>query len=350
MKANQQLAMFGGPGYVGEKHGILTIIDDSMAVDKPIHDQAVYCRCDCGKFKTAKYRDLTRGRTQSCGCLAEKIRKINIKSAQVASIKKYEGERFGNLVAVKIVGRSKNENLWECACDCGNKRYVITSNLTLGRVKSCGKCGLAKRPKPPKPPKPEKIKRKPIDREQFAKDAHCVFVDMGKPHLDEVAQEVGYVSGQSVGVLLTAFVPKYKEDSKERRSKSKSSKCETKRKLKSKMFKYEKDFAKYISETILTGIPNRLGVNDMSIMEIDCLAMDSVLIEFKTTCRKVDIARAIGQCVINKISFKGVATKAIVCVPDDVRCKWSSIKDGCASHGVTLCKASELRAVVDALL
>ena len=53
--------------------------------------------------------------------------------------KDISGMKFGKLTAIKAVGKnSKGEHLWECICDCGNRRTVNVSNLLLGRSTSCG--------------------------------------------------------------------------------------------------------------------------------------------------------------------------------------------------------------------
>lgn len=49
------------------------------------------------------------------------------------------GQRFGRLTAIKVVGRnSHGQILWECKCDCGAIRNVVTRNLVSGGSKSCG--------------------------------------------------------------------------------------------------------------------------------------------------------------------------------------------------------------------
>lgn len=47
------------------------------------------------------------------------------------------GKKFNKLLVINKVEHN-NKYLWECLCDCGNKTYVLTSNLTCGRTKSCG--------------------------------------------------------------------------------------------------------------------------------------------------------------------------------------------------------------------
>jgi hypothetical protein len=49
------------------------------------------------------------------------------------------GKRFGKLVCIKDVGRSKNKNrLWLCRCDCGKETTVVGSDIANGHTKSCG--------------------------------------------------------------------------------------------------------------------------------------------------------------------------------------------------------------------
>lgn len=49
------------------------------------------------------------------------------------------GKRFGHLVAVEyMAGTKTKKGRWLCMCDCGQMHEVATSNLTRGKVKSCG--------------------------------------------------------------------------------------------------------------------------------------------------------------------------------------------------------------------
>lgn len=49
------------------------------------------------------------------------------------------GHRFGRLVVVERVGRTKSGYiLWLCQCDCGNTHTVESRNLNCGSVRSCG--------------------------------------------------------------------------------------------------------------------------------------------------------------------------------------------------------------------
>lgn len=46
----------------------------------------------------------------------------------------YAGQRFGELTAIEKISVSK----YKCKCSCGNVCDVLVSNLTTGKVKSCG--------------------------------------------------------------------------------------------------------------------------------------------------------------------------------------------------------------------
>lgn len=47
-------------------------------------------------------------------------------------------KRFGRLVALRICGKQRQHNLWECKCDCGKIHNVRSTHLTDGRIMSCG--------------------------------------------------------------------------------------------------------------------------------------------------------------------------------------------------------------------
>ena len=48
------------------------------------------------------------------------------------------GKRFGRLLAIKPVGYSQTNRIWECRCDCGNTVQVSGVSLGNGHTKSCG--------------------------------------------------------------------------------------------------------------------------------------------------------------------------------------------------------------------
>lgn len=47
--------------------------------------------------------------------------------------------RYGRLVALEAVGKDKNRHImWECVCDCGNKKIIAGTSLMSGYTISCG--------------------------------------------------------------------------------------------------------------------------------------------------------------------------------------------------------------------
>lgn len=53
--------------------------------------------------------------------------------------KDISGQRFGRLVAIEPVAERKySQVVWRCRCDCGNKCFVASDNLSKGNTQSCG--------------------------------------------------------------------------------------------------------------------------------------------------------------------------------------------------------------------
>lgn len=78
-------------------------------------------KCDCGKIVTRRAHGIVYMRqTSSCGCCSYENQ-----------IKKKIGKRFGRVVIVKYLGRSKKGFRWLCKCDCG--KMVEISSRVLGR-------------------------------------------------------------------------------------------------------------------------------------------------------------------------------------------------------------------------
>lgn len=54
-------------------------------------------------------------------------------------IRDLSGQRFGRLVALRLVGENKHHaKRWLCACDCGQEVEVSSCSLLHGHTKSCG--------------------------------------------------------------------------------------------------------------------------------------------------------------------------------------------------------------------
>ena len=50
------------------------------------------------------------------------------------------GKRYGRLVAVRQAGKGKRgcHLLWECVCDCGNRKIIRSADLRNKKTQSCG--------------------------------------------------------------------------------------------------------------------------------------------------------------------------------------------------------------------
>lgn len=50
-----------------------------------------------------------------------------------------KGKKYGDLTVLEPT-KKDNRTAWLCLCSCGNKKVVLTSNLTTQKTKSCGMC------------------------------------------------------------------------------------------------------------------------------------------------------------------------------------------------------------------
>lgn len=98
---------------VGQKFGMLTVIDE-------LGDK-VLCRCDCGTEKIAARKNVMRGQVSTCGGTVHRVKSV-------------VGKRFGRLTVIKELGNQKIL----CRCDCGTEKIINKSNVTSGKVISCG--------------------------------------------------------------------------------------------------------------------------------------------------------------------------------------------------------------------
>ena len=95
-----------------------------------------HCMCDCGNECDIAGDCLTRGKTQSCGCL-KKEKMFNEKFVDRT------GQKFGRLT---VLYENKNDprkekfgnTVWHCLCECGNECDVSSSHLVTYKVQSCG--------------------------------------------------------------------------------------------------------------------------------------------------------------------------------------------------------------------
>lgn len=87
------------------------------------------CKCDCGNITEVAISSLLNGTTQSCGCLRDTYKNVELEP----------NSRFGSL---KIIEKYDNSH-YLCQCDCGNNNAIIaTRKLIKYNQQSCGECYL----------------------------------------------------------------------------------------------------------------------------------------------------------------------------------------------------------------
>lgn len=116
-----------------KKEDLLGQVFDKLTViaEAPRRNNRTYwmCRCECGTELEILASNLKRGNTKSCGLCGNGGKKLDL-----------TGQRFGNLVALKISDRTTAESgtYWLCRCDCGKEISVRINHLRSGKVFCCG--------------------------------------------------------------------------------------------------------------------------------------------------------------------------------------------------------------------
>lgn len=111
---------------------------DHKAIDAQGQSEYYWkCLCECGKHIVVLSSVLSRGDTQSCGCLQaeESARRAKSRIIDIT------GQRFGALTVVRRIevdSTDYGKGLWECKCDCGNNKQVEGYYLRKGMITSCG--------------------------------------------------------------------------------------------------------------------------------------------------------------------------------------------------------------------
>ncbi|BCO16104.1 hypothetical protein_gp051 [Bacillus phage vB_BceM_WH1] len=116
---------------IGKKFGMLTVQSVNRITE--YGDARWNCICDCGKETVRGGQYLTVGKNLSCGCTNRMNRKEPMYKRD------FTGYRFGNLTAIKQLEQLEGSDwMWECVCDCGNKKVTRIRSLLSGGTSSCG--------------------------------------------------------------------------------------------------------------------------------------------------------------------------------------------------------------------
>jgi len=108
----------------GQQFGRWTVLGNPFLRGKLRYWQ---CACACGSLRAISASELRSGHSQSCGCLREEGRRLDL-----------AGQRFGRLTAIRCVSLKYAVTAWVCRCDCGAEHTVRTHSLRAGTTLSCG--------------------------------------------------------------------------------------------------------------------------------------------------------------------------------------------------------------------
>lgn len=117
----------------GQIYGELLVLEqaDDYVSPKGKHEKRWKCKCSCGNEYITRGTCLKTGRSTSCGC-------ISLKKQKEKMTRDLTGQRFGRLVALRIVDNEKRGVYWRCQCDCGTIIDIRGTALTSGNSTSCG--------------------------------------------------------------------------------------------------------------------------------------------------------------------------------------------------------------------
>jgi AP2 domain len=91
---------------IGEKFGRLTVLEELRKYNGKWNESYLRCVCECGNEKDVRTRDVTSGRTKSCGCLRDETTTIRSTKHGLA------GTRFHNIWR-SVKDRCQNERNYQ---------------------------------------------------------------------------------------------------------------------------------------------------------------------------------------------------------------------------------------------
>jgi hypothetical protein len=95
-----------------------------------------FCQCDCGSpIKMIPAGALTRGATQSCGCLKSQQTREMCQAREKSAV----GMVFNGIEVLEKVGKTSNNiQIVKCKCVCGGEFVTRLTRIKAGTTKSCG--------------------------------------------------------------------------------------------------------------------------------------------------------------------------------------------------------------------
>lgn len=111
---------------INQKFGKLLVLEKAKSINKKTR---YICMCDCGNKIETLAASLKNNKTKSCGCFRKEQTSLKFK-------KDLSGREFGRLL---VIQKSVNkQSSWECRCECGNTKDILSKYLLKGKVNSCG--------------------------------------------------------------------------------------------------------------------------------------------------------------------------------------------------------------------
>ena len=85
------------------------------------------CQCDCGNIVYASSKQLAFSEIRSCGCKGRKYTDL-------------ARQTFGRMTVLSATSKRDKDNsiIWECQCECGNRKELSTRELKSKTLDGCG--------------------------------------------------------------------------------------------------------------------------------------------------------------------------------------------------------------------
>ena len=129
----------------GQRIGYGVVIDPEIHIEVPGRKgatRAARLLCDCGNEYVQLISGLVGARVRrlSCGCMTKRLQAQSAERARGAQhaaglrprFVDRTGQRYGDLVAVRVEEATSGDTRWLCRCDCGNEVSVGTKGARQG--------------------------------------------------------------------------------------------------------------------------------------------------------------------------------------------------------------------------
>lgn len=183
-------------------------------------------------------------------------------------------------------------------------------------------------------------------RKDRAEDLYCMLAEVGSS-IESVALETGFHPA-FISSTLNHYIPDYANESRARRDRSRAKIVNNKRREVSLTYRTENEFSDRIKNILKEYGPSMcVRRSDVCPLEIDVkldLEWITVLIELKVTSKKKEIARAVGQLLIQESAI-GAKCEKIACFPSDVDIMEDMVGP-VGNVGVLLCDETSVAGVV----